>query len=128
MSISDSDSPLGAELESVQEGSITLSLLLPGCCQMPWQPLLRAKCSYTAARRERVVPGVPKPMGLFCSESIFWAAAQCVWLNSKVPCSARGRGGLPRQDTPHAAWEITLYTKTTIYLWYVLIYNIHCVH
>lgn len=74
-----------------------------------------------------MVAGAAKLLGLFCSESIFPAAARHLWLNNKARCNAQRRGGRPRGDAPHAAGEITLYTITTIYLWYVLIYNIHCV-
>lgn len=89
--------------------------------------LLWAKRSSAAPGRGRVVPGVLKLLTLFCSESTFQAAAPYVRLNKKCPCNAHGRAGLPCPTAPHAAGEITLYTTTTIYLWYVLIYNIHCV-
>lgn len=97
------------------------SLLLPRLL------LLWAKCSSAAPGRGRVVPGVLKLQSLFCSESTFQAAAPYVRLNKNCPCNAHGRAGLPCPTAPHAAGEITLYNTTTIYLWYVLIYNIHCV-
>lgn len=124
MSISNSDSPLGGELEPVQEGSIILASCL-GLYTVPATSQATAGLGQVLFGCSRQGEGgarsaeTPEPVLLrehLPGCSFIHAAEQ-------VPCDAHGRGGLP----PTAAGEITLYTITTIYLWYVLIYNIHCV-
>lgn len=70
-----------------------------------------------------MLPAALKLLGWFCNGNTLKATCGPT---TEVPVMLPG--GLPHWDIPCAAREITLYTIATIYLWYVLIYNIHCVY
>lgn len=79
-------------------------------------------CTEAACRREEDAAGSAEAPGLV----LHWNTLKATrGPTAEVPVMLPG--GLPHWDTPSAAREITLYTIATIYLWYVLIYNIHCV-
>lgn len=82
-----------------------------------WAAALRQR-----AGGKRTLPAALKLLGWFCAGNTLKATHGPT---AEVPVMLPG--GLPHWDTPSAAREITLYTIATIYLWYVLIYNIHCV-
>lgn len=87
-----------------------------GCCHRRWRLHLRSAQEGEDAAGSAAAPGLV----------LRWEHPQgYAWSNNRGACDAQW--GAAPLGHPSAAREITLYAITTIYLWYVLIYNIHCV-
>lgn len=87
-----------------------------GCCHRRWRLHLRSAQEGEDAAGSAAAPGLV----------LRWEHPQgYAWSNNRGACDAHW--GAAPLGHPSTAREITLYAITTIYLWYVLIYNIHCV-